>query len=74
MDNIYFKNSCPALMQDARFLTTYHNPRWLDQKIRKENNVYHNDNYKEFIQQNSKILMINESTSLLQNNNCKYTK
>ena len=70
MDNLYFNYGCPPLVQDSRFLTTYLHPRWLDQDIRKQHNIYNSDNYRKFIQDNGEEFIKNEFKTLMLANNC----
>lgn len=50
MDNRYFKNGCPPLMQDGRFITNYMESRVVEQYIRNVNNIESAQEYKRFLQ------------------------
>ena len=50
MDNRYFKNGCPPLMQDGRFVTNYLDSRVFDQYIRNVNKIGSAHEYKRFLQ------------------------
>lgn len=50
MDNRYFKNGCPPLMQDGRFVTNYLESRVFEQFIRNVNNIGSAQEYKRFLQ------------------------
>jgi len=60
MDNRYFKNNCPPLMQDARFITNYLDKRIIDQEIRNINKINNIYNYKQFLQDNAEQIISNE--------------
>ena len=60
MDNRYFKNGCPPLMQDGRFITNYFDKRVLDQQIRQLNNINNSYNYKSFLQNNAEQIINND--------------
>jgi hypothetical protein len=70
MDNRYFKNGCPALMQDARFITNYTESRIFEQFIRKTNNIGSAQDYKRFLQDNADTIMQREREYLETNNKC----
>jgi len=50
MDNRYFKNGCPPLMQDGRFVTNYLESRVFEQYVRNVNNIGSAQEYKRFLQ------------------------
>lgn len=62
MDNRYFKNNCPPLMQDGRFMTSYIESRVLEQFIRNVNNLQSAQDYKIFLQNNAETIMEREKT------------
>jgi hypothetical protein len=70
MDNRYYNYGCPALMQDARFITNYMDKRKFDQHIRTINNIVSAQDYKNFLQNNAEVLMNREQEYLLQLNTC----
>ena len=70
MDNRYFNNKCPAIMQDARFITNYLNRLILDQQIKNINNITDIYMYKQFLQDNAENIMNNERKYLMQSNMC----
>jgi hypothetical protein len=70
MDNRYYCYSCPPLMQDARFLTSYTPNRAFEQYIRNINNLNSSQNYKLFLQQNATQIMNNERKYAQINNTC----
>ena len=70
MDNRYFNNGCPPLMQDARFITNYFDKRILDQQIKSINNINDAYIYKQFLQDNAETIMDNERKVIMQLNTC----
>lgn len=70
MDNRYFNNNCPALMQDARFITNYSDKRILDQQIKSMNNINDAYIYKQFLQENAENIMNKERKVIMQLNTC----
>jgi hypothetical protein len=70
MNNRYFNNGCPPLMQDARFITTYYDKRFLDQEIRKINNIDNAYTYKCFLQNNANKIINNERNYIIKSNTC----
>ena len=70
MDNRYFNNNCPPLMQDARFITNYSDKRILDQQIKSINNINDAYIYKHFLQNNAENIMNNERKVIIQFNTC----
>jgi len=70
MDNRYFQNSCPALMQDARFITNYVESRIFEQNIRLTNNLKTAYDYKNFLQNNAEEIMRREKEYMIKNNTC----
>lgn len=70
MDNRYFQNSCPPLMQDARFITNYVESRIFEQNIRLTNNLKTAYDYKNFLQNNAEEIMMREKEYMIKNNTC----
>ena len=70
MDNRYWSNGCPALMQDGRFITNYVRPNIIDQIIKNENNISSSHDYRLFLQKNGDSIINKERELLLKNNTC----
>ena len=70
MDNRYFNNGCPPLMQDARFVTNYSDKRILDQQIKNFNKIEDVYDYKQFLQENAENIINNERKVIMQQNIC----
>lgn len=71
MDNRYFSYGCPALMQDARFITNYYPKRTFEQHIRHVNNIDSAQDYKLFLQQNGDTIMNKERAFISKINTCE---
>jgi len=70
-DNRYFSYDCPALMQDARFVTNYAQRRTVDQYIRIINKIESAQDYKDFLQKNGDDLINKERAYNEDNYICK---
>jgi hypothetical protein len=70
MDNRYFNYGCPALMQDARFITNYYPNRGFEQHIRNVNNIKSAQDYKLFLQRNGDTIVNREVAYLTKLNTC----
>ncbi len=60
MDNRYYSYGCPALMQDARFITNYIDSRIFEQTIRGINKIKTAQEYRQFLQDKAETLMEKE--------------
>ncbi len=70
MDNRYFSNNCPPLMQDGRFITNYTESRVFEQMIRNVNKIESAQDYKRFLQTNGETIMSRERTQVESANTC----
>ena len=70
MDNRYFNSSCPALMQDGRFITNFIPKRSFEQFIRNVNNINTSAEYRKFLQANGELIMKREREYIEKNNTC----
>ena len=70
MDNRYFNYKCPALMQDARFITNYMESRVFEQQIRNINNLGSVHDFKSFLQTNAETIINKERNYLESVNKC----
>lgn len=70
MDNRYFKNGCPPLMSDGRFITNYTESRIFEQFIRNVNKIDSAQDYKKFLQENSETIINRERDYHQKNNAC----
>jgi hypothetical protein len=70
MDNRYWSNGCPALMQDGRFISNYVKPNIIDQVFRDANGIKSSNEYRLFLQNNAESIINKERDYLLTNNTC----
>jgi hypothetical protein len=70
MDNRYWENGCPALMQDGRFLTNYIRGAVFDQFIRSVNEIKTATEYRQYLQSHGDNIMNKERAYLMKNNSC----
>lgn len=71
MDNRYWENGCPALMQDGRFITNYTRFNVTDQFIKNVNEITSIHDYKSFLQKNGDTILNREKAKLEELNTCK---
>lgn len=71
MDNRYYKYGCPALMQDARFITNYIHHRQVDQIIRNVNKIDSAQEYRQFLQANGDTILNKERAIIQDVYTCK---
>jgi hypothetical protein len=70
MDNRYWSNGCPALMQDGRFITNYVRTNIIDQVLKDMNAIKSSSDYRLFLQKNGDTIINNERNNLIKNNTC----
>lgn len=70
-NNIHYKEGCPALMSDGRFMTNYISSNEITNKLAELNNIKGSKNIRDFIQSNGTKLIDLERKKLLLNNSCK---
>jgi hypothetical protein len=70
MDNRYFKNGCPPLMQDSRFITNYMESRVFEQFIRNVNKIDSAQDYKKFLQTHGDTIMNRERAYIESQSTC----
>jgi len=73
MDNRYWSNGCPALMQDGRFITNYVRANIIDQMIKNVNNINSSHDYRLFLQKNGDSIINKERDFIIKNNTCEVT-
>ena len=71
MDNRYWSNGCPPLMQDGRFLTNHIRFSVFDQFIRNINEINSTHEYRAFLQSKGGDIIKLERESLIKNNTCE---
>lgn len=60
MDNRYFKQGCPPLMHDGRFITNYNRFPIFEQYIKNINKISSAQEYRQFLQKNGDTIINNE--------------
>lgn len=69
-NNVYFKDGCPAIMSDGRFITYYNSTNELTEQIRKLNGIKSSNEFRLFLQKNADKLMDAERKFMQQQNTC----
>lgn len=70
MDNRYWKQGCPPLMSDGRFVTSYVDSDILNQFIRHVNELGSAQDFKNFLQKNAVEIMDKERNFIVSKNTC----
>lgn len=71
MSNTHYKDGCPALMSDGRFITNYNSSNELTEAIRKLNGIRSPNEFRTFLQKNGKALMDSERSFVERDNTCR---
>jgi|SRR5579872_3149979 len=72
-NNVYYKDGCPALMSDGRFLTYWNRTNELTEAMRKMNGFRSENQFRTFMQANGDLFRNSERNYLIQNNTCEPT-
>lgn len=72
-NNVYYKNDCPALMSDGRFITYYNSTNELTETMRKLNGISNPNEFRIFMQKNGNQFMNSERNYMLKENTCSPT-
>jgi len=70
-NNVYYRDQCPALMSDGRFLTDYNSTNELTNAMRKKNGFQSSNQFRIFMQTNGDLFMNAERKHLLNKNTCQ---
>ncbi len=70
LNNIYFKDGCPALMSDGRFLTNYISTNELTEIMRRKNGFINMNEFRNFMQNNAESIINAERQLNLKENSC----
>lgn len=70
-NNIYYKDGCPAIMSDGRFITYYNSSNELTEAMRKLNGFQSGNQFRNFMQKNGKQFMDAERNHILNENTCQ---
>lgn len=68
--NVYYKDGCPALMSDGRFMTNHHSSNELTEQLRKSNSMDDHNRFRNFLQNNAEELINAERDYMMKNNSC----
>ena len=69
-NNVYYKDGCPAIMADGRFLTYYNSTNELTENMRKINGFTNSNEFRQFMQKHADKFMDAERNHLLTENTC----
>lgn len=69
-NNTYYKEGCPALMNDGRFITYYNSSHELTEAMRKLNGFKSANQFRNFMQSNADLFMEADRTYQEQKNTC----
>jgi hypothetical protein len=72
MNNKYWSNGCPGLMEDSRFTTNYYNNTMFNQQIRHLNKVDNNHQYRALLQKNATKILDKERQFFIKNYTCNF--
>ena len=70
MDNRYWSNGCPALMQDGRFITNHVRSAVYDQFVKNVNDIQSAHDYRLYLQQHGDEILNKERSFMIKNNTC----
>lgn len=72
-NNVYFRDGCPAIMDDARFITYYNSTNELTEAMRKMNGFKSSNQFRTFMQTNADLFMESEREYQIRENTCAPT-
>lgn len=72
-NNIHFREGCPALMSDGRFLTNYLSSNELTEKDKKSKGIKNHNQYRQYMTQNGDKMLDAERRNLMKYNTCNPT-
>ena len=70
-NNVYYKDGCPAIMSDGRFITYYNSSNELTEAMRKMNGFQSGNKFRNFMQTNGKQFMDAERNHIVNENTCR---
>jgi len=70
-NNVYYKDDCPALMNDGRFITYYNSSNELTEAMRKMNGFRSANQFRTFMQNNGELFMAAERKYIIDKNTCE---
>lgn len=72
-NNVYYRDGCPALMSDGRFITYYNSTNELTETMRKLNGIKSPNQFRNFMQNNGNLFMNAERNFITKENTCSPT-
>ncbi len=69
-NNVYYKNGCPAIMSDGRFITYYNSTNELTEAMRKLNGIQNTNEFRTFMQKYGDKIMTAERNHMVKENTC----
>lgn len=72
-NNVYYKDGCPAIMSDGRFITYYNSTNELTETMRKMNGFKNSNEFRNFMQRNGQLFMDSERNFVSKQNTCSPT-
>lgn len=69
-NNVYYKDGCPAIMSDGRFITYYNPSKELTDMMQRLNNIENPHNFRIFMQNNGNLFMDAERNYFQEKNTC----
>jgi hypothetical protein len=72
-NNVYFRQGCPALMEDGRFITNYRPSNELTDEMQKANGFRSSNQFRTFMQNNGNEFMDTEREYVVKHNSCAPT-
>lgn len=69
-NNIHFREQCPALMSDGRFITYYNSSNELTENLRKMNGIISPNEFRNFMQKHGDQFMKAERDHVVASNTC----
>lgn len=72
-NNVYYKDGCPAIMEDGRFVTYYNSSNELTNAMQKVNGYKSANQFRTFMQNNADLFMGAERKFIIKQNTCSPT-
>lgn len=69
-NNVYYKDGCPAIMSDGRFITNYNSTNELTEAMRKLNGFQCSNEFRIFMQKYGDKIMAAERNHIIKENTC----
>lgn len=70
-NNVYYKDGCPAIMSDGRFITNYNSSNELTEAMRKLNGIKNPNEFRNYMQKYGDLFMDAERNHIVRENTCQ---